>query len=119
MISKTVKYTDYNGNEREDTFWFHLNKPELIELEVSEEGGLENTIRKLTIEQNGKKIVQIFKDVLFKAYGEKTSDGRFVKSPELSKAFSETAAYPKLYMELAQDADAASEFFNGVIPRED
>ena len=119
MVKETIKYVDYNGNEREDTFCFHLNKPELIELEVSEAGGLEETIRRLTIEQNGKKIVDIFKEVLFKAYGEITADGRFTKSYELSKAFSETAAYEKLYMKLASDADAAAEFFNGVIPHDE
>lgn len=119
MISKTIKYKDYNGNDREDTFWFHLNKPELIELEVSEAGGLEETIKRLTVEKNAKKIVEIFKQVLFKAYGKKTPDGRFVKSDELSKEFSETAAYEILYMELATNADESARFFNGVIPRDE
>lgn len=50
-------------------------------------------------------------------YGEKSPDGkRFVKSEELSTAFSQTEAYSQLYMELATDADKAAEFINGVIP---
>ena len=52
-----------------------------------------------------------------KAYGEKSPDGkRFIKSPELSEAFSQTEAYSELFMELASDSDAASKFVNGIIP---
>lgn len=31
MLKETIKYTDYNGVERTEDFWFHLSKAELME----------------------------------------------------------------------------------------
>ena len=33
MITKTIKYVDYNGVEREEKFLFNLTKAELMEME--------------------------------------------------------------------------------------
>lgn len=118
MLKKTIKFTDYNGEEKEQDFYFNLNKAELLEMELSATGGLEETINRLMNEKNGKEIVAMFKDLILRSYGEKTVDGRFTKSPELSKKFSETAAYPELFTELATDADAASAFVNGIVPQQ-
>lgn len=116
MLKKTIKYTDYNGEEKEQDFFFNLNKAELLEMELSAEGGLEATIKRLMDEKNGREIVTMFKSLILQSYGEKTIDGRFEKSPEISKKFSETAAYPELFTELATDADAAAAFVNGIVP---
>jgi hypothetical protein len=118
MLKKTMKYTDYNGEEKEQDFYFNLNKAELIEMELSAEGGLEATVKRLMDEKDGRNIVDMFKKLILQSYGEKTVDGRFAKSPELSKKFSETAAYPELFTELATDAEAASAFVNGIVPKE-
>ena len=115
MLKKTMTYTDYNGEEITEDFYFNLNKAELIELELSATGGLEATIKRLMQEKNGKEIIAIFKELILKSYGIKTIDGKFKKSPEISKDFSETAAYPELFMELASDADAAAAFVNGLV----
>lgn len=117
MLKKTIKYTDYNGEEKEQEFRFHLNKAELLEMELSEAGGLEATIKQLMDEKDGKRIIAIFKDIIQKSYGVVTPDGRFEKSPELTKKFTETAAYPELFAELATDADAAAAFVNGIVPQ--
>ena len=46
-------------------------------------------------------------------------DGRrFIKSAELSEAFSQTEAYSNLYMELITNADAAAAFINGIVPED-
>jgi hypothetical protein len=112
-----MTYTDYDGNERTEDFYFNLNKAEIVEIEVSQEGGLIRVINKLMAEQDGKKIIEIFKEILFKAYGEKSLDGRrFVKSKELSEAFSQTEAYSDLFMELSTDGEAAAAFMNAIIP---
>ena len=115
MIKKTIKYEDYNGEKKENDYYFHMNEAELTELELSTPGGLEATIKRLMDEKDGKEIVAIFKKLIFDSYGEKTPDGRFEKSPELSRKFASTAAYPILCMELATDADAAAAFVNGMI----
>lgn len=121
MIAKTVKYKDYNGNEREDQFFFNLTKAEITELELSTKGGLADMIKGIVAAKDTPEIIRIFKKLLLKSYGEKTADGkRFRKTDDngqpLSIAFSETEAYSILFMELATDDEAAAEFVNGVMP---
>ena len=114
-IQKT--YTDYNGNERTEDFWFNLSKSELVEMAYSVEGGLEQVLEKIIRENDKNKIITFFKDLVLRAYGEKSADGRrFMKSDEISKAFSETPAYSDIFMDLATDANAASAFVNGIMP---
>lgn len=117
MLKKTIKYVDYNDEEREEDFYFNLSKAELAEMELSTEGGLENTIRKISTTRDTPKLVQMFKGLILKSYGEKSPDGkRFIKSAELAEAFSQTEAYTNLFMELATNADAAAAFVRGIIP---
>lgn len=117
MLKKTIKYVDYDNNEREEDFYFNLTSAEITEMELSEKGGLVKTIHKIVAEKDGQRIVEIFKDLILRAYGEKSVDGkRFIKSKELSEAFEQTEAYSQLFMSLAQDAGAAADFVNGIIP---
>lgn len=117
MLTKTITYTDYDGTERTEKFYFNLTEAELVEMEVSATGGLTRYIEKILEGKDGAKIMGVFKDLLFKAYGEKSADGRrFIKSEELSIAFSQTEAYNKLFMELCTDDKAAAAFVNGLIP---
>lgn len=117
MLKKTITYTDYNGNERTEDFYFNLTKAEVMEMEMSTSGGLAEMITKIVAAQDAPSIIKIFKDLVLKAYGEKSLDGKhFIKSEELSTAFSQTEAYSQLFMELATDADSAAAFVNGIIP---
>ena len=117
MLKKTITYTDYNGVERTEDFFFNLSKAEIMEMEMSTTGGLAELIQKVVQTQDAPSIIKIFKDLVLKAYGEKSPDGkRFIKSPELAEAFSQTEAYSNLFMELATDANAAAKFVNGIIP---
>ena len=43
--------------------------------------------------------------------------GMIMKSPELTKEFTETVAYSQIYMRLATDSKAAQEFINNVVPK--
>lgn len=117
MLKKTITFTDYNGTERTEDFHFNLTKAEVMEMEMSTTGGLAEMIQKIVAEQDAPKIIKVFKDLILKAYGEKSADGkRFIKSDELAQAFSQTEAYSILFMELATDADAAAKFINGIVP---
>jgi 1,2-phenylacetyl-CoA epoxidase catalytic subunit len=119
MLKKTIKYTDYNGKEREEDFFFHFNKAELAEMEMSTTGGLTEMLKKIVKEEDSKAIIQQFKELILKSYGEKTPDGKhFIKSEALSTAFSQTEAYSILFMELASDAEAAARFVNGIVPND-
>lgn len=117
MLKKVIAYTDYDGNERKETFYFNLSKAEIAEMELSTSGGLAQMIQKIIDEKDRPKIVRIFKDLILKSYGEKSPDGkRFMKSEEISNSFAQTEAYSELFMELASNADAASAFINGIVP---
>jgi len=117
MLKKHITYTDYNGNKREEDFYFNLTKAEIMEMEMSTAGGLTEMIQRIIDTQDAPSIIKVFKDIIMKAYGEKSPDGkRFVKSQELSESFAQTEAYSELFMELASDSDAASKFVNGIIP---
>lgn len=119
MLKKTITYVDYNGNERKEDFYFNLTKAELMEMELSTTGGLAEMIQKVVSTQDGPAIIKIFKDLVLRAYGEKSADGkRFIKNDELKEAFSQTEAYSELFMELATNAEAAAAFVNGIVPKQ-
>lgn len=117
MLKKLIKYTDYNGNERQENFYFNLNKAELMEMETEVTGGMRQLLESIMEKQDIPKIMTAFKTIILKAYGEKSPDGRvFEKSEELSRLFSHTEAYNVLYMELVTDAKKAAQFIEGLMP---
>ena len=117
MLKKTITYTDYNGVERTEDFYFNLTKAELMAMEIGTTGCMADMIKRIVDAKDAPAIIKIFKELVLKAYGEKSADGkRFVKSEEISNGFAQTEAYSQLFMELATDADAAAAFVNGIIP---
>jgi len=118
MLKKTITYTDYNGETRKEDFYFNMTRAEVTEMELSIDGGLSDMIRRVTEAKDVPSIIKIFKELVLKAYGVKSPDGkRFIKSKELSEEFSQTEAYSDLFMELAQDSSAAAAFVNGIMPQ--
>lgn len=119
MLKKTISYIDYDGNAREEDFYFNLNKAELAEMELSENGGLQKLLKKIIAEQDNSKIVSYFKEIILRSYGEKSLDGRrFIKNADLREAFEQTEAYSNLFMELASDSEKAAAFVEGIIPKD-
>ena len=117
MLKKSITYTDYNGVKRTEDFWFNLSKAELIELEFGIYGGYSEVIKKIVDSNDTPSIMKCFKEIILKAYGQKSDDGRqFVKSDELSKAFEQTEAYSELMVEFIQHPDKAADFINKVMP---
>lgn len=117
MLKKTIKYKDYNGTERVEDFYFNLSEAEVMEMEMSTAGGLAEMIKGIVAAQDAPAIIKIFKELILKAYGEKSPDGkRFMKSKEISDSFAQTEAYSKLFMELATNTDSATKFVNGILP---
>ena len=117
MLKKTVTYVDYNGTQRTEDFYFNLSKAEVAEMEMSVEGGLSKMLETIVASKDNVQIVNLFKQMVLKAYGEKSADGRrFIKSKEISEAFSQTEAYSEIFMELALNEEAAAAFVNGIMP---
>lgn len=121
MIKKTIKYTDYNGVERNEDFWFNLSKAELAEKELTTPGGYSAMLQAVVDAKDQPTIIKIFKEFVLEAYGERTADGKyFMKVDEnghrLSTKFAQTEAYSELFMALATNDELASEFIKGVMP---
>lgn len=118
MYKITETYTDYDDNQRTEDFYFNYSEAELTDLQFSVSGGLAGMIDKIIKTNDMPKLVELFRELIQKAYGEKSNDGRrFMKSPELMKEFTETVAYSQIYMRLATDSKAAQEFINKVVPK--
>lgn len=119
MLKRSVTYTDFNGDEVTEVLYFHLTKPELIEMEVESSGGLSTMLQRISENGDRKAIVAEFKKIVLTAYGEKSDDGKiFRKSDTIRENFASSAAYSQLFMELATDETAAAEFINGVMPKD-
>lgn len=119
MLTKEITYTDLNGNQRTDTYYFNLTKAELLEYDSSFEDGVLNYLTFLT--KNGDKmkgkLVLAFKDLILRSYGEKTPNGRFIKNEELREAFAASEAYGELFMEITSSEENAANFINAIIPQ--
>ena len=117
MLKKTINYTDYDGNERTEDFYFNLTKAELTRMFASVDGGLDKYLTRILQAQRAPEIMGNFQKILKESYGVKSDDGRrFMKSDELWKDFLETEAYSVLFMELCTDSKKMSEFIYGIIP---
>ena len=119
MLKKTVEYVDYNDQKQTEDFYFNLSMSEITEMELSFEGGMHAFIKNTIESRDNKALMGQFKNLILKAYGEKSEDGRrFIKSPELSEAFSQTAAYDALFFELMSKPELSTAFFKGIMPKD-
>lgn len=118
MLKKTISYVDFDGEQREEDFYFNLTKAEIAEMELSTQNGLEALVKDIIAAKNHEKLVTLFKDLVLRSYGVKSDDGRrFIKTPQIKEEFAQTAAYSELFMELVTDDKAAAAFFNGIVPK--
>jgi len=123
MLKKTIEYTNFDGVEMKEDFFFNLTQAELTELQMSKAGGFGEYIEKIVAAKDVPTLAKLFKDLIMLSYGEKSADGkRFVKKAadghRLADDFVETEAYSNLYMELIMDDKEAANFVNGILPSE-
>ena len=117
MIKKTIPYTDYDGTERTEDFYFNLSMAELMEMQTSVEGGMRGYIQRIMAANDQTALMKLFKDVLLMTYGKKSDDGRlFLKNDAVRAEFEASPAFSAIYMELMSDARKAADFINGLIP---
>lgn len=117
MLKKTITYKDLDGNDITEDFYFNLSKAEIAEMELTAEGGFQEMLQRIVDTRNGAEIIRVFKEILAKAYGKRSEDGRrFIKSPQLSEEFMQTDAFSELFMELVTDAEASAKFVTSIVP---
>lgn len=118
MLTKTVTYTDYDGNERTEKCQFNLTETELTEMQLTTSGGMDKMLTDIVAAKDTPTIINTFKTIILKAYGVKSPDGRtFMKSKELADEFEHSEVYNKIFMELITDDEKAAAFINGIIPK--
>lgn len=120
MFKKTITYKDYNGTERTEPFYFHLNATDLFDIQLTaDHGDFESMLKTIIADRDGKKIMTLFSQLIRRAYGVKSDDGKqFIKNEEVVNAFCQSPAYDELFLELVTDAKKAADFVNALIPKE-
>lgn len=118
MLEKKIKFVDFNGEEREETFYFNLSEAEIVKMQTEVKGGLSGIIQKIAETKDVPELLKLFEDLIKRSYGVKSNDGRsFIKNEEVWNDFYFTNAYSVLFMELTSSADAASNFINSIVPK--
>lgn len=116
MLKKTITFKDLDGADVTEDFYFNLSMVELAELEIGESGIGERLQKIIETEDTGL-IFAEFKNILGKAIGKRSEDGRrFIKNQDVVDGFFQSNAYETLFFEWITDPDAAAEFINGLMP---
>lgn len=118
MFKDTITYEDYDGNLREETVYFNLSKAEVLEMELSVNGGYGKVLTNIVEDNDSVRVMNEFTKLIRCAYGKKSPDGkRFIKSKELVDEFIQSEAYSELIFKLISDADYATKFVEGMMPK--
>ena len=122
MLRYPITYTNFDGQEVTEDYYFNLTKAELVKLEANFAGGLAEKIKKGIANNDKATIYDIIEKFILSAYGVKSEDGKgFMKTNsqtgvKYADLFKDTEAYSVLFMELIQKEAAAADFINKIIP---
>lgn len=115
MFKHNITYTDFNGVERKEDFYFHLSLPEVTRIEAEIGKPLQEYTQELSKNKDVNTIIKFLERIILNSYGEKTSDGKsFYKSEELRKNFEYSQAYAELFEQLLTNPELAQRFGEGV-----
>lgn len=118
MIKETMTYKDFNGEERTDDFYFHLNTLEWLRMD-KKYGGIREFIRKAVKDSDEYAILNMLEDLVKSSYGEKSMDGaRFIKNEDLVEKFTQTEAYSDMLIGFFTDTQKGIDFFNRLVPED-
>lgn len=115
MFKHNIKYVDFNGNEREEEFYFHLSTPEVLRIEAKTGSTIEEYTQAIAERQDLSELLDFLEEIVLSSYGRKTTDGKsFIKNKELRTEFEYSQAYAELFEELLMDQELAAKFGEGV-----
>lgn len=121
MIEYPMTYTDFDGNERKETFCFNLTPAEIADMQYATTGGFSEMLTRVIDSKDVPRIAELFKKIVRESYGEKSADGKYFRKKALdghllADDFAQTQAYSDFYMMLATDANEAARFVRGITP---
>lgn len=115
MIKQTIKYTDFNGVENEEVFYFNLTKAELTKLELGKKNGMSNHIKEVVESGDNAELLEILTSLILDSYGAKSEDGkRFIKTKTLREEFEQSPAFSEIFMKMLTTPESAEAFINGI-----
>ncbi len=119
MLKRNITYENFDGETVTEVFYFNLTKTEIIDMQMSYEGGLDAVIQRIVKAEDIKSLIEEFQNIVLMSYGQRSDDGKyFRKSDSIREEFKHHAAYDSLFMELATDDKAAADFMIGILPRD-
>lgn len=115
MFKQNITYTDFNGNERKEDFYFHLSTPEVIRLEAEIGEKIDEYTKRLAEAMELAPLLAFLEKMILSSYGKKTSDGKsFIKTPEIRSEFEHSQAYAEFFEMLIKDPELAKKFGQSV-----
>lgn len=116
MFKKQIAYTDFNGTERKENFYFHMSLPEAARMEAKFNGmTVEEYATSLSEDKNTDRMIAFVEDIILSSYGKKSDDGKsFLKTPEIRTNFEYSQAYAELFEELITSPETARAFAEGI-----
>lgn len=119
MLKETIKFKDFNDQDREVTAYFYLNEKEIIDLQAHSEHGIQYDMEEAIKSNNPGKVLDYITNLVHLSYGIKSQDGtQFKKSPEILDDFIHAAYYSDFLVGLIQDnGTKGQEFIQGIMPK--
>lgn len=119
MLKKKITYTDYNGMERNDNFYFNMTEREVVML-LAQLGvdDLKEYTNKLVESGDSKAMFSFIDNIILSSIGAKSEDGkRFVKNKLIRDDFEQSEAYNVLFMDFLQNPSTASSFASAIVAK--
>ena len=119
MLKKTIKFEDYNGEQRSEVYYFNLTKSELTRWNFEHKEGIGPYVDRMLKENNYRELLRVFEDLISMSYGIPDADGlHFRKSKAITEDFENSPAYDELFMELVNDNTKFEAFVTALVPRD-
>jgi hypothetical protein len=119
MVEEKIKYTDYNGNELTETFYFNISKAEMMRMQMGHTGGYDEYLKRIISSKDSVATYKAFEDLIKLSYGVKSEDGKyFMKRPEDLERFMQSEAYSELIFSFFNDTNRVLNFVKGIMPKE-
>lgn len=130
MLKKSITYTSlFTGEQVTEDHYFHISKADLVRMQMEEHGdvyvsksgeeleGMAAKLQRIIEAQDGKSIISTLEDIIRRSYGLRDGN-KFIKNDKIWDEFSATEAYSQLLYDLCTNAEEATLFQQGIIPKD-